>query len=204
MNPFHVLSDVQDAYRTYVHTFQQFRNPQIEEWVGERINEGTLLWRDPFVQLDRRFKRGAELSELVEDGHIHPDTAKCFTTKAGNRQAEPIRPYKHQSEAIRSIQTGNNTIVATGTGSGKSFAFGIPIVSECLRAREQGVKGIKAVIVYPMNALANSQYDDFARRLQGSGLKLARYTGDTFEREEEALQAFRDVTGREQPLYQPL
>ncbi|PQJ33609.1 hypothetical protein BSZ35_02445 [Salinibacter sp. 10B] len=200
MNPFHVLSDVQDAYRTYVHTFQQFRNPQIEEWVGERIDEGTLLWRDPFVQLDRRFERGAELSDLVEEGHIHPDTPKCFTTEAGDRQAEPIRPYKHQSEAIRSIQTGNNTIVATGTGSGKSFAFGIPIVSECLRAREQGTTGIKAVIVYPMNALANSQYDDFARRLQGSGLKLARYTGDTFEREEEALQAFREVTGREQPF----
>ncbi|MCS3612547.1 DEAD/DEAH box helicase [Salinibacter ruber] len=200
MNPFHVLSDVQDAYQTYVRTFQQFSNPQIEEWVEERIDEGTLLWRDPYLQLDRRFKRGATLQELADEGLIHPETPKCFTAQAGNRQAEPIRPYKHQSEAIRSVQGGHNTIVATGTGSGKSFAFGIPIVSECLRAKEEGIGGIKAVIVYPMNALANSQYDDFARRLQGSGLKLARYTGDTFSSEEEALQAFREVTGREEPF----
>ncbi|MCS3830719.1 superfamily II DNA or RNA helicase/ribosomal protein S27AE/uncharacterized protein (DUF983 family) [Salinibacter ruber] len=200
MNPFHVFSDVQDAYQTYVRTFQQFSNPQIEEWVEERIDEGTLLWRDPYLQLDRRFKRGATLQELADECLIHPETPKCFTAEAGNRQAEPIRPYKHQSEAIRSVQGGHNTIVATGTGSGKSFAFGIPIVSECLRAKEEGIGGIKAVIVYPMNALANSQYDDFARRLQGSGLKLARYTGDTFSSEEEALQAFREVTGREEPF----
>jgi hypothetical protein len=55
MNPFHVLSDVQDAYQTYVRTFQQFSNPQIEDWVEGRIDEGTLLWRDPYLQLDRRF-----------------------------------------------------------------------------------------------------------------------------------------------------
>jgi hypothetical protein len=200
MNPFHTLDDVQDAYQTYVRTFQQFSNPKIEDWVEERVDEGTLLWRDPYLQLDRRFERGATLSDLVGEGLIHPETPKCFTVQAGNRQAEPIRPYKHQSEAIRSVQGGHNTIVATGTGSGKSFAFGIPIVSECLRAKEEGTGGIKAVIVYPMNALANSQYDDFARRLQGSGLKLARYTGDTFSSEEEALQAFRDVTGREEPF----
>ena len=200
MNPFHVLSDVQDAYQTYVRTFQQFSNPEIDDWVTDRIDEGTLLWRDPYLQLDRRFKRGATLQELADEGLIHPETPKCFTAEAGNRQAEPIRPYKHQSEAIRSVQGGHNTIVATGTGSGKSFAFGIPIVSECLRAKEEGTGGIKAVIVYPMNALANSQYDDFARRLQESGLKLARYTGDTFSSEEEALQAFREVTGREEPF----
>jgi hypothetical protein len=61
------------------------------------------------------------------------------------------------------------------------------------------VPGIKAVVVYPMNALANSQYDDFARHLRGSGLKLALYTGDTFTNPQTALEAFRQVTGRDQP-----
>ena len=87
-------------------------------------------------------------------------------------------------------------IVATGTGSGKSFCFGIPIVSECLRPRDQGVQGIKALIVYPMNALANSQYADFAQRLAGSGLKLALYTGDTPPGRDEALEQHRRVYGR--------
>ncbi|MGD2178911.1 MAG: DEAD/DEAH box helicase, partial [Anaerolineae bacterium] len=79
------------------------------------------------------------------------------------------------------------------------FAFGIPIVSEALKMCEQGVRGIKAVIVYPMNALANSQYDDFSRRLHGSGLTIARYTGDTAYGPEEALDRYQRATGRDQP-----
>jgi ATP-dependent helicase YprA (DUF1998 family)/ribosomal protein L37AE/L43A len=200
MNPFHALTDVQDAYQRYVRTFQQFRNPQIGDWVEERIQEGTLLWKDPYIQLARRFERGTSFEAFVNEGLIHPETPKCFTVEAGSREAAPITPYKHQSEAVRAVQTGHNTIVATGTGSGKSFAFGIPIVSTCLEMREKGVDGIKAVIIYPMNALANSQYNDFARRLAGSGLTLARYTGDTAYREEEALQNFRQATGRDEPF----
>jgi hypothetical protein len=97
------------------------------------------------------------------------------------------------------VRAGANVVVATGTGSGKSFAFGIPIVSECLRLREQGVPGIKALIVYPMNALANSQYDDFARRLHGTGLRIALYTGDTPHAPGEALERYRHATGRSAP-----
>jgi ATP-dependent helicase YprA (DUF1998 family) len=187
MNPFSTLQRVRDAYRGYVRTFQHFQNPEIDRWVGERIERGTLLWRDPHVELARRFKPGDSLSRLVEEGVLHPDTPKCFTSEAGDRSAAPIRPYRHQSEAVRHVQDGHNTIVATGTGSGKSFCFGMPIVSECLRLKEQGAQGIKAVIIYPMNALANSQYDDFARRLDGSGLSLALYTGDTQTRREDAF-----------------
>jgi ATP-dependent helicase YprA (DUF1998 family) len=213
LDPFSVLSSVQSAYRTYVHTFQKFDNPAIQDWVAERVEQGTLLWRDPFIQLSRRFERGETLTDLVAEGLLHSHAPACFTAVAGDRQAPPIHPHRHQSGAIRAIlasppmpdsppgtPAGRNTIIATGTGSGKSFCFGIPIVSECLRMRDRGVRGIKAVIIYPMNALANSQYDDFARRLAGSGLKLAIYTGDTFTSPDAALEAFREVTGREQPF----
>ncbi len=92
--------------------------------------------------------------------------------------------------------------MATGTGSGKSFCFGIPIVSEALRMKRKGIKGVKAVIVYPMNALANSQYEDFARRLHGSGLTLGLYTGDTPYSQEEAFSGdnFELMTGRKEPF----
>ena len=198
-NPFLGLHQVQERYRQYVHTFQQFENPAIQEWVRERVEHGTLLWRDPYIQLAHRFEEGDSFGELVDAGLLHPKTPRYFTRVAGDPQAPRLHPYRHQSEAIRAIQQGHNTIVATGTGSGKSFCFGIPIVSESLHLHDQGVKGIKAVIVYPMNALANSQYDDFARRLQGSGLRLALYTGDTFTSHDQALNAFRERTGREHP-----
>jgi len=208
LDPFQVLDAVQCDYLTYVRTFQRFQNPEIRDWVLERVQSGTLLWKPPFVQLSRPFAPGAALETLVEEGLLHPDTPPIFRAPA-DPASPPVSLYRHQSDAIRAIlgpQSTNlptyrpaNTVVATGTGSGKSFAFGIPIVSEALRARERDVRGIKAVIVYPMNALANSQYDDFARRLDGTGLRIALYTGDTAHSPAEALERYRRATGRETP-----
>ncbi len=198
-NPLAALRSVQDTYLQYVHTFQKFTNPTISEWVMERVRQGTLLWRDPHIQLTRRFQPGDSFAEMVANGLLHQETPHHFADDGGN----PLKLYRHQSKAIKNGLAGQtagaNTIVTTGTGSGKSFCFGIPIVSECLRLRDRGVKGVKAIIIYPMNALGNSQYADFAQRLHGSGLKLALYTGDTLRNPDEALVAYREATGRDQP-----
>lgn len=198
MNPFTTLRAVQEAYRSYVESFQHFKSAAIRDWVAERVEKGSLLWREPYIQLTRRFERGETLQELVSAEILHPETPRCFTVEAGDRDADPVTPYQHQSLAVRALLEGKrNTIVATGTGSGKSFCFGIPIVSECLHMRDQGRPGIKAVIIYPMNALANSQYDDLALRLRGSGLRLALYTGDTKSSEEGALAEYKQTFGRD-------
>ncbi|HNT74631.1 MAG TPA: DEAD/DEAH box helicase [Anaerolineae bacterium] len=199
MNPFEVLAHVQEQYRTYVQTFQRFQNSRIEQWIGERLADGTLLWKPPYVQLSRPFAAGEPFADLVAAGILHPRTPGVFRRAVDDPASLPYTPHRHQTEAVRRILSGKNVIVATGTGSGKSFTFGIPIVSEALRMRERGILGIKAVIIYPMNALANSQYDDFAARLHGSGLTIARYTGDTLNSSAEALEDYRRVTQREQP-----
>jgi ATP-dependent helicase YprA (DUF1998 family) len=214
-NPISALQSIQDAYLQYVYTFQKFTNAAIAGWVQDKIRAGALLWRDPYIQLTRRFEAGDAFSDLVNTGTLHLETPRYFTAADGN----PLKLYRHQSDAIKNILEngdlgasssemiavpGHNTIVATGTGSGKSFCFGVPIVSECLRLRDRGVRGIKAIIIYPMNALGNSQYADFARRLHGSGLKLALYTGDTLHNPDEALIAYREATGRDQPYHSEL
>jgi ATP-dependent helicase YprA (DUF1998 family) len=82
--------------------------------------------------------------------------------------------------------------VTTGTGSGKSFCFAVPVVDTCLRANEAanvgptGRRSVKALLVYPMNALANSQYDDMAERLRGTGLTICNYTSELREEPEAA------------------
>lgn len=198
MNPFALLGNVQETYKTYVRTFQRFKNPAIEEWVLARVEDGSLLWRDPYIQLNRRFEQGDSFETLTKDGLLHPETLKSFTVKPDDRGSEVIKLHKHQSRAVHSILGDKaNTIVATGTGSGKSFCFGIPILSECLRMKDAGKKGIKAVLIYPMNALANSQYEDFSARMHGTGLKLALYTGQTLYDREQALQRHRQDTGRD-------
>jgi len=121
-NPLASLAQVQEQYLSYVHTFQQFQNPIIKQWVAERVAHGRLLWREPYIQLSRRFLQEESLQELVTEDLLHPDTVKCFIVEggveAGNRSATPIHPYKHQLEAIRHVLAGENVIVATGTGSG--------------------------------------------------------------------------------------
>ena len=74
-----------------------------------------------------------------------------------------------QEEAIRAANSGGNYVLTTGTGSGKSLAFIIPIVNHVLRTGSG--KGIQAIIVYPMNALANSQMQELSRYLNMDTLR---------------------------------
>ena len=200
LDPFEALKNARTAYRRYVTSFQRFKNPTIRDWVELKLDEGTLISKGPYIELNRRFLPGDSFESLVEEGLIHPDAPKCFTTKPEDRESPVVDLHRHQSEAVRNIASGKNTIVATGTGSGKSFCFGIPVISECLRLKDVDEKGVKAILIYPMNALANSQYDEFASRLAGTGLSLAIYTGDTPYSKEEALAQYKTLTGREKPL----
>ncbi|RYZ80912.1 MAG: DEAD/DEAH box helicase, partial [Proteobacteria bacterium] len=100
--------------------------------------------------------------------------------------------------AIEAASTGQNYLVSTGTSSGKSFCFFVPIVDACLKSKNK--RGIKAIIVYPMNALANSQYWNMAQRLEGTGLKIGKFTGQTQQTDEEALKSYRRIAGREEPF----
>lgn len=102
------------------------------------------------------------------------------------------RLYVHQEEAIRHILAGETTVLATGTGSGKTEAFLIPILDHCLKRPGPGVK---ALIIYPMNALANDQIRRFRKVLEelhrlvpGTPVTLDLFTSSTSERERDAMR----------------
>ncbi len=198
-NPFSTLEDIQRDYLSYVESFQQIKSQEIKNWIEARLEGGGLLWKPPYIQISLPFMQGEPLEKLVDEGILHSGVLKFARSEKNDPNSAPISPYLHQIEAIRTLHQGGNVIVATGTGSGKSFAFGIPIVSTALKLKERGVKGIKAVIVYPMNALANNQYDDFTERLHRSGLRIGRYTGDTKTNPEKALALYQTLTGRKVP-----
>jgi ATP-dependent helicase YprA (DUF1998 family) len=202
-NPFQTFEACKRNYQLFIDSYHKFANPEIEKWVKEKTKDGTLLWQEPFLELSRPFQKGKSLAEMVESGLLHPLCLKVFRQQLADTASAPIHPHLHQTKAIETIvEQKANVIVATGTGSGKSFCFGIPIVSECLKMKAQGISGVKAVIVYPMNALANSQYEDFAARLSHSGLTIGLYTGDTPYSEQEALagEQFFKMTGRKEPF----
>lgn len=173
------IQHVREIYRGYAEAFVKPENPVIRAYLEDAVEKGGLLWREPYVELRRELKRGAPLEELVREGLLHPDALRIFRQNAHDTGSPPIHPYVHQVEAFRQARAGKNVVVATGTGSGKSFAFGLPVIDYALRMRDEGKRGTKAILVYPMNALANDQFRDLVLRLRGSRLSVALYTGET-------------------------
>jgi hypothetical protein len=207
MQPLTTLDRLKVTYRAYVDSFQFYRNPAIGRWVQERRDAGKLSWRDPFVTIAKPFAPGTSLADLVDEGLLHEGCLDVFTRMAGNPESKPIEPYKHQEQAVRQLLAGHNTVVSTGTGSGKSFTFYIPIVSHALHdrdrlrseGRERDFRPPVAIVVYPMNALANSQYEDLVKRLNGTGLRVCNYTGDLKTTYDAALGDLYELTGRSMP-----
>ncbi|MCR5833161.1 MAG: DEAD/DEAH box helicase [Selenomonadaceae bacterium] len=94
----------------------------------------------------------------------------------------PNKPYIHQERAFKRLRLGKSTIIATGTGSGKTECFLYPILEHCYRHRTE--RGVKAIIIYPMNALASDQAKRLARlihdnpKLRGN-INVGMYVGGT-------------------------
>jgi hypothetical protein len=137
------------------------------------------LLKGPYVSLSRPFRQGAAVDELVREGIFHPHMRQRIPP-------EVTHVYGHQEDAIRSIHSGRTTLVSTGTGSGKTECFLYPIVSKCLELKDAGAAaGISAIIVYPMNALAEDQLWRLRSLLAGTGIPFGMYVGKTPEREAE-------------------
>ena len=100
------------------------------------------------------------------------------------------------ARAIAKAHAGHSFVVTTGTGSGKSMCFFVPIVDAVLRARKaRAPASTRAIIVYPMNALANSQIEEIEGFLEQAGLseemrpRVQRYTGQEKEDERKRVAA---------------
>ena len=199
MNPFKVFQEVKHQYKAYIQTFQVFKNKAIESYVHEQMDNGKLLWQEPIIQISKRFKAGKSIPKLIEEGILHPATREVFNlTNTRTNKKYLIHPHFHQEQAIEIASSKKeNLVVTTGTGSGKSLCFEIPIVNHCLKAKDEGKKGIKAIIIYPMNALANSQYQELSEKLAGSGLTIGLYTGDTDIAPEGALKRYKEIFGED-------
>lgn len=166
-------------YSAFARSFTHIRAEDIRAQIDGAFNSGRY-WPDPLVQINPRFRPGKTVDRHVKDGELHQRCAEIFA--AGGA---PLSLHRHQSEAIALARVGGSYVVTTGTGSGKSLCFFIPIVDAILREKESDpTPRTRAIIVYPMNALANSQLEELQKFLPGNSpaVTFARYTGQ--EREE--------------------
>jgi hypothetical protein len=176
-------------------------SPVVAPALGRAINdmiEKEVLIRGPFVESLPDFKKGASIKELVSEG-VLSDLWSGMEANAPSLWSRPL--HRHQQAAIGRDE---NYIVATGTGSGKTEAFLFPLIDDIMR-HGIGKPGVKAILVYPLNALATDQMFRIARllfrELGNTDLTLGRFTGQTtpgasrseIEREILASPSFEDA-----------
>lgn len=143
----------------------------------------SRYWPEPLIQINPNYLRAKSIEELVSEGSLHPTCEKIFRSNDKNGVSRPIRLFKHQQEALSKAAHGESYVVTTGTGSGKSLAFFIPIIDRILKEKTANPeKRTRAIIIYPMNALANSQLEEAHKFLANLGnaqstLTVERYTG---------------------------
>lgn len=162
MDVFALRDQLIDDYAAYIESFITISDVRIRQLVEDELKEG-LLWPDPLLQLNPNFESGPWIDDLVTDGTLHPLCREVFRIKPTAEPDKPLRLHRHQADAIEAAGCGDSYVLTTGTGSGKSLAYIIPIVDHVLR-RGSG-RGIQAIVVYPMNALANSQFNELEKFL---------------------------------------
>ena len=191
LNPIVYTEKVVRSFLKYQLTAYPFADERLFDQMRELLNleqvRRTPLLHGPYVSLSRGFREGSSVEQLCEEGVFHPHMRQLIPSAIAN-------VYGHQEKAIRSVSAGKSTLVSTGTGSGKTECFLFPIVSQCLRLKDENAPpGISAVIIYPMNALAEDQLERLRGMLAGSGISFGMYVGKTPEHE-------RDVAGHRMPL----
>jgi ATP-dependent helicase YprA (DUF1998 family) len=194
MNVFELRKRLIDDYRAYVKSFISIADPRVRAQVDKELDENELLWPQARIGLNPAFAEGAWIDELVASGTLHADCSRIFRLKKDEHDTgAPLKLHRHQGEAIEAARAGRNYVLTTGTGSGKSLAYIVPIVDHVLRAERR--KGVKAIVVYPMNARANSQSQELKKFLSfgfpdGRGLvTFRRYTGQESDDERREIIA---------------
>ncbi len=193
MDVFSLRDSIIDSYNKYVSSFLTIKDDRLYELVERELDSG-FLWPEPLIQLNPAFEFGPDLESLTKEGTLHPECLKIFAQKRKDGTIlGPLRFYQHQVEGIRAARASENYVLTTGTGSGKSLSYIVPIVDHVLRTGSG--KGIKAIIVYPMNALANSQLGELKKFLEFGYPKghppvtFRRYTGQESEEERQEIIA---------------
>lgn len=199
-NPAKASKNIKEEFESYIETTFHFNDENLREQFHQQLNE--IISKGPYLEINSIFAQGLSIEELINKNILSP----LFRDLEANKTAiKPILPltrklYKHQEEAIRNIVNGNNVVITTGTGSGKTNCFLIPVIDELLKEKEKGTlgPGIRAIFIYPMNALANDQLKNLRKLLLDyEDITFGVYTGSTEYDERSAINLYEAMFANE-------
>lgn len=189
--------NIEDFYRRYLLTTFSTNNEIYNEQLKEALSKDKAIADGPYISMSDPFEKGETLKALSDEGVV----SKKITSFLGFHPERQL--YKHQEKSIRKVKAGNNLIVTTGTGSGKTESFLIPVFDELLREEEAGTlgAGVRTLIIYPMNALVNDQIRRIREIISTAQIKtnitFGRFTGETEEKFEDAQKVYNETEALE-------
>lgn len=193
-DPLRSSQKIVEDFRRYILTTFRTDDPAINESLAQQVKTETIS-NGPFLSISPNYERICSLESLIP-GML---TAGFFKMPESTLKPGKFNLYVHQYKALETVvKNDHNLVLSTGTSSGKTFSFLLPILNYLLDEREQGVlcPGVRAMIIYPMNALANDQLNELRGLLKGTGITYGAFTGDTLHTPSEALKIYRKTYGR--------
>lgn len=180
-NPIESVERIESAYRRYIKTTFHTSIDSYNDQISKAVDDYEFV-KGPFLQISKRYAKASMINQLV-DLNILSDQFRKLDSKS---LSIDMRLYQHQCNALDNIISRNrNTVVSTGTGSGKTESFLIPIINHLMREIENGTierPGVRAMIIYPMNALVNDQIDRMAKLFENyPSISFGFFTGETRE-----------------------
>lgn len=140
------------------------------------------LINGPYLEKSQIYQESAALDELP----LHEKSKTTIRKRLGGRGL-----WKHQTDALQLILGGMNAVIATGTSSGKTLCYQIPILDDLVRYPSAG---LRAVIIYPLNALVNDQLTEWEQMLiYHPQTRFARFTGQTPNTQSDYVATLRET-----------
>ncbi|WP_125078120.1 DEAD/DEAH box helicase [Mycobacterium sp. P7213] len=187
---------IEDTYKRYLKTLLSPRDPALARAFDAEVDDSQLLTKGPLLELTPPYARGSSINQLIDEKLLHPGLRRINFP-----EDQPL--YVHQETAIRKVLSGRNLVVSTGTGSGKTESFLLPILNSLTAEAAAGTlrPGVRALLLYPMNALANDQLKRLRSVLSSTPeITFGRYTGETKETDALALAEFHATNRGQQRL----
>lgn len=188
IHPINATIRLQNRYMDYLTSFFKINNHALQEQFKHNLRIDNQFLKGPYLEATLPYKPGKTITELIQEDIIHPEVARFLPG------GDTFRLYRHQESAIRLAKTNQSFVVATGTGSGKTESFMLPIFNHLLEQKQANLltDGVRALLLYPMNALANDQLDRLRELLKDTPeITFGRFTGETEEKKLNALQSYK-------------
>lgn len=198
INPLEISKNLEKTYLNYLRSTVKIEDKDFAKLLDEELEKVNFV-KGPYLEATMNFKKGATISELIKEGVLEPEFESFIYQVFPYLKNNPL--YLHQDVSIRKIINGRNVIITTGTGSGKTECFLLPILNHLIKEYKKGIlnPGVRALILYPLNALANDQIRrlreillEIEKNLPSLNITFGRYIGDTKEKRSEALKDYRD------------